>query len=548
MSAVLNQVVAATPQAPPPPPVLSVQDRILLELARRGGDSAMHLGLSLLLDGEPPTMEQLVDHLRARLTTTPELTFRIGGSPRRPRWEPDPSFDLRRHVHEHHLEPGSLGGPDEVLTELLDRPLPRDRPLWGIWLVRRPSGFALCYRAHHAFQDGLAAAETVERLFGPPPVSLPVPLPVPLPSGPLSSPGSELPAVVPDEPLRWNAALLKELLPPMRRTTRWSALDVAPDSQLGDRRVAYTAGVELTRLYGIGRATGANVNQICLAVLTAALRTWHPADWAAPGPGLRATLAVSVRPAGGLYRRLGNCSGVASVPLPCSEPSPLEQLRLLREQVTFARFAELGRRHRVLYQKMPYWCGSLSLSRSIDPRYTPLTLADVRLRKPLAFAGEPVAAVLPLPVSVPGQPLFVAWTTHRGRLSLTFLTDTAVPGGPDLPRLWCAALDVLESAAEHSAAPGLRPGAAALRGSPDLPPASVAPVGREAGGRSAGGSGVRVGVLRRTVLEGEDVGIADDAVLDLDGAPEGLVGLPGAGAAEYRPEEGEQGLAVLPGR
>lgn len=429
MSAVVNRV-ATTPQAPPP--ALSVQDRIVLELARRSSDAAMHLGLVLLLDGDPPTLEDLAGHLRSRLGTMPELTFRIGGSARRPRWEPDSSFDLRRHVHEDSLP---VGGPDAVLASMLDRSLPRDRPLWGVWLVRLNGGYALCYLAHHAFQDGLAAVETVERLFGPPP-----------------APERALPASRPDEPLRWNAALLKELLPPLRRTTRWSVLD----RPLSGERTGRTAHVELSRLHGIGRATGANINQICLAALTTALRSWHPADWAAPGPGLRATLAVNVRGAERPYRLLGNHSGVAGVPLPCSDPSPLGRLALLQEEVTFARFAELGRRHRVLYQRMPYWCGSLSLSRSIDPRFTPLTLADVRLRRPLEFAGTSVHGVYPVPVSVPGQPLFVAWTTHRQQLFTTFLTDTAVPGGPDLVRHWYGAFDTLETAARDLPRPGRR--------------------------------------------------------------------------------------------
>ncbi|WP_441249339.1 wax ester/triacylglycerol synthase domain-containing protein [Kitasatospora sp. McL0602] len=426
------------------PPALSVQDRIVLELARRGPDPAMHLGLVLLLDGEPPSLGRLAEELAPRLANLPELTFRLGGSARRPRWEPDPAFDLARHLHELPGQPAidggdgtDGGGRDAVLTALLDLPLHRDRPLWGIWLVRRPGGFALCYRAHHAFQDGLAAVETVERLFGPPARQ----------KQPRSSAAAE-----PDRPPRWNADLLRELLPPVRRTARWSALASPPSGE----RAAYTADVDLARLHRISRATRANVNQICLAVLAAALRAWHPADWSAPGPGLCATLAVSVRAADHPYRLLGNCSGVARVPLPCPEASPLGRLRLLQEQVTFARFAELGRRHRVLYQRMPYWCGSLSLSRSIDPRFTPLTLADVRLRRELEFAGAPVGAVLPLPVSVPGQPLFVAWTTHRRRLYTTFLADAGVPGAGALPGLWEQELDALAAEAEAARIPGPR--------------------------------------------------------------------------------------------
>ncbi|MER5641773.1 wax ester/triacylglycerol synthase domain-containing protein [Kitasatospora sp. NPDC002227] len=414
---------------PPAARRLAVQDRLLLKLARRAPDAAMHLGFTLLLDGPPPSLAELRRALATRVAALPELRLRLAErSGRRPRWEPDQDFEIGRHVYQ--LPGLDDPGPAAALAATLDHALPRDRPLWSVSLLRRPGGYALGYRAHHAFQDGLAAAETVEALFGPPLK--------PRPAGP-----------APDRPPRWDAELLRELLPPPRRGPHWSALD----SGLSGARTAHPVEADLARLYAVGRATGANIHQLCLALLTATLRAWHPADWAGPGPGLRATVAVSVRPPDDPYRLLGNCSGVAGVPLPCPEADPLGQLELLREQVTFARYAELGRRHRVLYQRMPYWCGSLSLNRSIDPRRTPLTLADVRLRRELSFAGTPVNAVLPIPVSVPGQPLFVGWTTHRGRLHTTFLADTALPGAERLPQLWQEALATLELVAAEPSMP-----------------------------------------------------------------------------------------------
>jgi diacylglycerol O-acyltransferase / wax synthase len=423
-----------------PLPALSVQDRLVLKLARRSTDCAMHLGLVMLLAGRAPNLDQLTAHLHSRLGTTPELTCRVSGPPRHPRWEPDPSFDIRHHVHKHVLSQGEANNADHVLNAMLDQPLAADQPRWGVWLIHGTNGYALCYKAHHAFQDGTATSMTIDQLFGPP-----------------TSPVADHHHVRQAHELRpvaWNAAVLKDLLPPLRRTARWSALD----TPLTGQRTAGTASIELSRLHTIGRASGASVNQVCLAAVTATVRAWHPQDWISPGRELRATLATNVRAPHEPHRLLGNKVGIASVPLPCGEHSPLRHIDVMKEKASFARLADLSRRQRVLFQKLPYWCGNLALNRSIDPRYTPLTLADVRIRRPLEFGGTPVHAVYLLPVFVPGRPLYIAWTTHRKQLSTTFLTDVAVPDRQRLPRLWHEAIDALEDAVRDESQGAHAPG------------------------------------------------------------------------------------------
>ncbi|MDJ1137328.1 wax ester/triacylglycerol synthase domain-containing protein [Streptomyces iconiensis] len=415
---------AASLTAPRP---LSVRDRLILDIARRGPDSSLHLGGLLLFDGPAPTTDELAAHLASRVLAAPELTYRLAADDRLPAWAPDPAFDVSRHIHRVTV-PGSVPRmPDATLRAVLDQPLDRDRPLWGIWLVQgEGDGFALCYRAHHAFQDGRAAAETLGCLFGPPAQQRGAPKAAQL-----------VPAATRGD---WGLTVLKDLLPPVRPAARWPALSAAT----GAGRTGVTASCDLAPLHAISRTTRATVTQICLAAVTGALRAWHPETWAAaPGRSLRATFAISLRTADDPLRLLGNHGGVATVPLPCGEPSPLRHLSLLQREVTQPRLAALGRRHRVLFDRLPYWCGRLGLNRGIDPRYVPLTLADVRTRSRLSWAGQAPVALFPVPVSVPGQPLFVAWTTFGGRLHVTFVGDAAVPGLEGLPALWRSGLAAL---------------------------------------------------------------------------------------------------------
>ncbi|MFI1655415.1 wax ester/triacylglycerol synthase domain-containing protein [Streptomyces sp. NPDC020472] len=413
---------------------LGVLDRLSLDVAElHATDSALHLGGLIVFEGEPPSRARVLDHLRRRVGPLPELAHRLAGDAGRPRWEPDPDFDPDRHLYE---LPGGAD-PLTVAAELLRQPLPRDRPLWGIWLVRRAGGgrWGLCYRAHHAFQDGAAAVATLERLLGPE-----------------GAPRPRALAFRPPRPVPW-AAVLPEFRPP-RRVTWWPALDTPP---AGSYAAAF-ADVDTARLHALGRLTGATVPQLCLALTAGTLRAWHPDGWGPDGPGhgrgLRANLGIGVRDPDDPRPLLGNRVAVAGVDLPCGEPDPVRRLARLGRALDHARLARLADAHRVVLGRLPYRIGRLALVRGVDARYTPLSVADLRVRQPLGFAGVPAAGVYALPVMVPGQPLFVAWVVHRRRLHVTFLADRALVGAERLPEAWESALVAYERLAGEGAFAG----------------------------------------------------------------------------------------------
>ena len=76
-------------------------------LAERG-PIHVHVGATLVLDGEPPTLEELLDHVEGRLGLVPRFRQRVKSAPLglvNPVWVDDPRFDLGWHVR-HTALPG----------------------------------------------------------------------------------------------------------------------------------------------------------------------------------------------------------------------------------------------------------------------------------------------------------------------------------------------------------------------------------------------------------------------------------------------------------
>ncbi|MGH3356874.1 MAG: WS/DGAT/MGAT family O-acyltransferase, partial [Nocardioidaceae bacterium] len=118
----------------------------------------------LTLDGLRAVLEprlHLADPLRQRLV---EVPLGLG----RPYWVDDPDFDLEFHLREIAL-PGE--GTEEQLGEQVARiharPLDRTRPLWEMYLVHNVEGgrSAVYTKVHHAAIDGISGAEILATIM-----------------------------------------------------------------------------------------------------------------------------------------------------------------------------------------------------------------------------------------------------------------------------------------------------------------------------------------------------------------------------------------------
>src|SRR5581483_7205841 len=166
------------------PDRLTGLDTSFLHLEQDGAH--MHVAACMTFEGEPPSHDDLVEAIEARLHLVPRYRQRLAFVPLqqgRPVWVDDPHFNVRYHVR--HTALPAPGGNDQLRRlcgRLFSQRLDRTKPLWELWLVEgyQRDHFAVISKTHHALVDGISGVDLVTVLFD----SAPDPMPVPAPEKP----------------------------------------------------------------------------------------------------------------------------------------------------------------------------------------------------------------------------------------------------------------------------------------------------------------------------------------------------------------------------
>ena len=116
-------------------------------------------------DAPRPGFDELFDHLAGRLAIAPRYRQKLASVPlgvHEPMWVDDPDFDPAAHLL--HAEGDDL---DEIADAIFSTPLPRDRPLWQMWIADGlpDGGIAMIGKMHHCMVDGIAVVELGELLL-----------------------------------------------------------------------------------------------------------------------------------------------------------------------------------------------------------------------------------------------------------------------------------------------------------------------------------------------------------------------------------------------
>jgi WS/DGAT/MGAT family acyltransferase len=395
--------------------------------------------------------DQFVELISSRIAFVPRYRQRIRTVPGRlanPVWVDDEHFDVTFHVRRSALpRPGTDVQLHELVARLMSRSLDRNRPLWEIYLVEGLSDnrFAVITKTHHAMVDGVSAIDIGQIMLDidPSPRSTPPDSwhPHPEPSG------FELVAGAISDAVRRPTQVLDTLLTganDLRQTSErvvgaaiglLSAASVvmqpAPNSPLNvsitsQRRFA-TARTDLDDYKRVRKFHGGTVNDVVLATVTGALRSWLLArgEILSSGAMVRAMVPVSIRrPGTPGEAAVGNAIASYVVDLPVGEVDAVMRLSQVSHSMRAVKEAYQAVGAEALVRiggfapPTLHSLGARVVSRMSKRVFNVLVTNVPGPQFPLYAAGALMLEAYPVVPLVKGQAVAIGCTSYNG--SLTF--------------------------------------------------------------------------------------------------------------------------------
>jgi diacylglycerol O-acyltransferase / wax synthase len=317
----------------------------------------MHIGGLTIVEGPPPATSELLEQIRLRLHLVPRYRHKLAYTALdsgRPVWVDDPNFNLDYHIRHTALPtPGGWEQLCSLTARIFSQQLDRSKPLWEMWLIEGldDDRFALITKTHHSLIDGIGGVDLATVLYDlspePPPIRH---------SGrawePHPEPGpTELIAAGMRGAVRAAMSLadgaLDALTHPDRAIARareaaegigevvWAGLNPAPETPLnvpiGPHRRFFGINCALDDFKTVKNAFGGTVNDVVLAVVTGAMRSWLISrGQRTEGVELRALVPVSVR-VEDEHGEGGNRLVVMRGPLPVYIADPVQRLRFVSQ-------------------------------------------------------------------------------------------------------------------------------------------------------------------------------------------------------------------------
>jgi len=444
----------------------------------------MHVASCMVFEGPPPSHDELVEHVEARLHLVPRYRQRLARVPfgqGRPVWVDDTHFNTRYHVQHHALPaPGGEQELKQLAGRAFSQQLDRNKPLWELWLVEglADGRFALLGKTHHALVDGISGVDITTVLFDLAPEPAPTPrpetpwVPRPLPSDAQLLADALLErATVPGEIARGLRATLRA----PRRVARRLVDDLAavgsftlpgvrgaPASPLnvpiGPHRRFDWDTERLERVKAIKDALGGTVNDVVLCTVAGGLGRYlrahgHPTIDLV----LRAMIPVSVR-ADAERGALGNRVAAVWAGLPVGVVDPVERLELVRREMEGLKESGQAVGARVLTELTgfaPPTVMAQAARLQARQRFFNLVVTNVPgPQLPLYVLGRRMEAIHPMVPLAQNQALGIAIMSYDGTVSFGLNAD--FDALPDLDLLAGQLSEALEELAQAAGLPPAR--------------------------------------------------------------------------------------------
>jgi diacylglycerol O-acyltransferase len=434
-------------------------------LATESDRTPMHLATLEVF--EPPEdgfgYDRLVSLVADRLAFVPRYRQRLRGAAGgflTPVWVDDEKFDLGYHVRESALpRPGTMDQLRELVARILPRPLDRSRPLWEMYLIEGLDGgrFAILSKSHQTLVDGIATIDLGQVILdvGPEPRTRIADDWTPRrPPGKGRLLAGELKARV-GSPAPAATALRQQVATVTRSAASLGlrmfelgsgvvstvgARRPQPDSPLSAplsrQRRFMTVRTSLDDYRAVRRFHGGTVNDVVLATVTGALRSWlmtraEPVD---SSRSLRALVPMSVIDHDLEPTSLGSQVTGTMLSLPIGEASPVVRLH----QVSYALRAhkETGGAVSALrligvggFAPTTFHALGARVAAALPPRSFDLVVTNVPGPQfPLYAAGARMLESYPAQPLLPGHALAIGVTSYDGGVYYGITADRdAIP-------------------------------------------------------------------------------------------------------------------------
>ncbi len=307
---------------------------------------------------EPPadgfSYDQLVALVADRLAFVPRYRQRleaVAGGLAASVWLDDDRFDLSYHIRQSAVpSPGTMEQLRNLTSRIIPRELDRSRPLWEMYFIEGLEGgrFAILVKSHQTLVDGIGTIDLGQVILDVDTKKRETvfddwvprrPPPKPLLFADAVGEALRKPPVTPRKVIRGMESVVRATGPLGRRyvdllTNRRSASESPINAELSQQRLFSTVRTGLEDYRKVRRAHGGTVNDVILATVTGALRSWlmTRGESVSSSASLRAMVPMSVIDGDLEPTSLGSQVTGHVLSLPIGESSPVVRLH----QVSYA--------------------------------------------------------------------------------------------------------------------------------------------------------------------------------------------------------------------
>jgi diacylglycerol O-acyltransferase / wax synthase len=416
--------------------------------------------------------EHLLALIADRIAFVPRYRQRIRSVPGRlanPVWVDDEDFDLTYHVRRSALpRPGSMDQLRDLTARIMSRQLDRHRPLWEMYFIENleEDRFAILSKSHQILVDGVATIDLGQVILdvdpGPRETVHVDWRPHPAPGQPALLAGAVRDTVrdprLALSTLTENAGSIARTLSDVTRPLRTgrAAPETPINTKLSLQRRFATVRTSLEDYRKVRRFHGGTVNDVILATVTGAMRTWlmTRGEPVLGSRALRAMVPMGVIDSDLEPTSLGSQVAGHLLSLPIGEPSPLVRLH----QVSYALKAHKETGRAVAADRLAgvagfapttfHALGSRVAATQVRRGFNLVVTNVPGPQFPLYAAGAQMSESYPVPPLLPGHALAIGVTSYDGAVYFGLNGDRDAL--PDLDVLAQCVTEALEELVESA--------------------------------------------------------------------------------------------------